>query len=65
LAEDANIKITDLSGNLVFEQTAFGGQAVWDCNNYLGQPAVAGVYLVFVVSKDGTQKLATKFVIIR
>jgi hypothetical protein len=65
LAEDANVKITDLSGNLVFEQTAFGGQAVWDCNNYLGQPAMAGVYLVFVVSKDGTQKLATKFVIVR
>jgi ligand-binding sensor domain-containing protein len=65
LAEDANVKITDLSGNLVFEQQAFGGQAVWNLQNYLGQPAAPGVYLVFVVNDDGTQKMVTKFVIVR
>ena len=65
LVEDANVKITDLSGNLVFEQKSFGGQAVWDGRNYLGQEAKAGVYLVFVVNEDGTQTLVTKFVLIR
>jgi ligand-binding sensor domain-containing protein len=65
LAEDANVKITDISGNLVFEQRAFGGQAVWNLNNYLGQKAAPGVYLVFVVSEDGTQKLVTKFAVVR
>jgi len=65
LVEDANVKITDLSGNLVFEQKSFGGQAVWDGRNYLGQEATAGVYLVFVVNEDGTQTLVTKFVLIR
>lgn len=65
LAEDANVKITDVSGNLVFEQRAFGGQAVWNLQNYLGQKASPGVYLVFVVSDDGTQKLVTKFAVVR
>jgi ligand-binding sensor domain-containing protein len=65
LAEDANVKITDISGNLVFEQRAFGGQAVWNLQNYLGQRATPGVYLVFVVSDDGTQKLITKFAVVR
>lgn len=65
LAEDSNVKITDLSGNLVFEQRAFGGQAVWNLQNYLGQPAAPGVYLVFVVNNDGTQNLVTKFVVVR
>ena len=65
LAEDANVKITDISGNLVFEQRAFGGQAVWNLHNYLGQKAAPGVYLVFVVNDDGTQKLVTKFTVVR
>jgi hypothetical protein len=65
LAEDVNVKITDVSGNLVFEQTSYGGQAVWNCHDYLGQPALSGVYLVFVVNSDGTQKLVTKFVLVR
>ena len=65
LAEDVNVKITDISGNLVFEQTSYGGQAVWDCNDYLGRPVSSGVYLVFVVNDDGSQKLVTKFVLIR
>jgi ligand-binding sensor domain-containing protein len=65
LAEDANVKITDISGNLVFEQRAFGGQAVWNLHNYLGQKAAPGVYLVFVVNDDGTQKLVTKFAVVR
>jgi ligand-binding sensor domain-containing protein len=65
LAEDVNVKITDVNGNLVFEQTSYGGQAVWNCHNYLGQPAASGVYLVFVVNSEGTQKMVTKFVIVR
>lgn len=65
LAEDSNVKITDVSGQLVFEQTAFGGQAVWDGVNYLGETVTAGVYLVFVVNDDATQKLVGKFLLVR
>jgi ligand-binding sensor domain-containing protein len=47
LARDANVKITDVAGNLVFEGKALGGQAVWDGRDYLGRRAASGVYLIF------------------
>jgi len=47
LAENANVKITDLSGVLMFETTALGGQAIWDGRDYNGRKASTGVYLVF------------------
>jgi hypothetical protein len=47
LARDANVKITDVSGKLVFETTALGGQAIWDGRDYNGRRVNTGVYLVF------------------
>ncbi|GJM31519.1 MAG: ABC transporter substrate-binding protein [Saprospiraceae bacterium] len=47
LARDANVKITDISGKLVYETQALGGQAIWDGRDYNGQRAYSGVYLVF------------------
>jgi len=47
LAENANVKITDLNGQLVFETQALGGQAIWDGRDYTGRRANSGVYLVF------------------
>jgi len=47
LARDANVKITDVTGRLVYETQALGGQAVWDGRDYNGQRAQSGVYLVF------------------
>lgn len=52
LAADANVKITDISGNLVFEGKALGGQAVWNGRDYLGRRAASGVYLVFATSSQ-------------
>ncbi len=50
LARDANVKITDATGQLVFETTALGGQAIWDGKDYNGRKASSGVYLVFSTS---------------
>ncbi|TXF88685.1 hypothetical protein FUA23_13545 [Neolewinella aurantiaca] len=50
LARDARIKITDLSGKLVDEGTATGGQYVWSGNDYNGRRVTTGVYLVFASS---------------
>jgi hypothetical protein len=50
LARDANVKITDIHGRLVFETTALGGQAIWDGFDYNGRRADSGVYLVFSTS---------------
>jgi len=50
LARDAIVKITDLSGRLVFETEALGGQAVWDGRDYNGRRVATGVYLIFSTS---------------
>ena len=47
LVRDANVKITDVNGRLVYETTAEGGQAIWFGKDYLGNNVVSGVYLVF------------------
>lgn len=57
LARDANVKITDVSGQLVFETTALGGQAIWNGQNFSGQKVSSGVYLVF--STSSTRGLST------
>lgn len=51
LASDANVKITDVSGQLIFETTALGGQAIWDGRDFSGRRASTGVYLVFSTSE--------------
>lgn len=52
LAENANVKITDVNGQLIYETEALGGQAIWDGNDYNGRRASSGVYLVFSTSND-------------
>ncbi|MDD4108823.1 MAG: two-component regulator propeller domain-containing protein, partial [Prolixibacteraceae bacterium] len=53
LMEKTDIKITDITGNLVFKTTSLGGQAVWDGKNLNGRRVRTGVYLIFCTSHDG------------
>jgi hypothetical protein len=64
LSEDANVKITDVSGNLVYETHALGGQAIWNGYNFKGKKAHTGVYLVFASNEDGSVNLVTKILFI-
>jgi len=64
LYQDANIKITDISGNVVYETRALGGQAIWNGYNFDGEKAHTGVYLVFASSEDGSISLVTKILFI-
>lgn len=67
LARDANIKITDIAGNLVYEGQALGGQAVWNGRDYLGRRVTSGVYLVFATSVanfENPDAIITKVVIL-
>ena len=41
------MKITDVTGKLVFETESLGGQAVWYGDDYNGRRVSSGVYLVF------------------
>lgn len=63
VADGADVRFTDISGQLVYRTTAFGGQAVWNGKDYTGHKVQSGVYLVFVVSKDGSQKTTGKVII--
>jgi streptogramin lyase len=64
LVNDANVKITDISGALIYETTALGGQAIWNGRDYNGRKAATGVYLVFSSNRDGLETLVTKLVFV-
>ncbi len=67
LARDANVKITDISGQLVYEGKALGGQAVWNGRDYLGRRVASGVYLVYATSSetfDSPDAIITKVVVL-
>lgn len=65
-ARDSNIKITDISGRLVYETTALGGQAIWDGRDYKGRKANSGVYLVYATrtsNRDVPTAVVTKILV--
>lgn len=64
LLKDSQIRITDVSGNLVYETISTGGEATWDLATYNGRRVATGVYLVFCSSKDGSQTFVTKMLVI-
>lgn len=65
LVSDVNVKITDISGNIVYETTAEGGQATWDGKNFNGRRVSTGVYLVFCSNEDGSKTYITKLLFIK
>jgi hypothetical protein len=65
LLRDSQIRITDISGNLVYEMVSDGGEATWDLKTYNGRRVATGVYLVFCASKDGSQTYVTKMLVIK
>jgi ligand-binding sensor domain-containing protein len=64
LVKDSNVKITDISGNLIWETQAEGGQVVWNGNNFSGRRASTGVYLVFITNTDGSQTQVAKILFV-
>lgn len=64
LVTDADVKISDAAGNVVYATTAKGGQATWDGNKVNGGRAKSGVYLVFASNEDGKQTFVTKILFI-
>jgi ligand-binding sensor domain-containing protein len=64
LVGQSSVKITDLSGNLVWESLSEGGRIVWDGKDIDGRRIRTGVYMVFVSNPDGSKKSVTKFLVI-
>jgi len=64
IAQNANVKITNISGKLVYQTTAFGGQALWNAKDFLGKKVHTGVYIVFCTDDDGQYKKVLKLLIV-
>ena len=65
LESNSYIKITDSYGNLVYQTKSEGGQAVWDGKNFNGQRVATGIYMVFAVTIDKSEKVVTKILVVR
>ena len=65
LSESATVKITDLSGRLIFETRSQGGTTSWNLSDYQGNRAQSGIYLVLVTDSTGQESLAGKLAIIK
>jgi len=63
LSDESIVKITDISGNLVFETTSFGGTATWDGLDFNGNRVSTGVYLFLCTSSDFETGIAKKVLI--
>lgn len=62
---NAFVKITDVSGNLIYETRSNGGQAVWNGKNRSGDRVATGVYLVYCNDAQGNLRGKTKFLYLR
>lgn len=66
LVQDADVRITDVDGRMVYATTALGGQAIWDGRRVdNGERAATGVYLVFSSDPFGVEKMVTRFLMVR
>ncbi|WP_288340598.1 T9SS type A sorting domain-containing protein [uncultured Roseivirga sp.] len=64
LVNNAQLKITDVSGKLVKEVRANGSTAIWNARDLNNARVKSGVYLVFSASQDGLETYVAKIVII-
>lgn len=60
LGYQSDVKITDISGNVVYKTTSNGGTAIWDGKTLTGERVQSGVYLVWAASVDGKGKEVAK-----
>ena len=65
LISKANIKITDIEGNLVYETTSEGGTVEWDTKAFGKYNVASGVYMIFIAAEDASETAVKKVMIIR
>ncbi len=64
LTANAEVKITDVAGRMIYATTALGGQAIWDGKGYNGSRAKTGVYLVYSSNEDGSETFVAKILMV-
>ncbi len=65
LMYESNVKITDMAGNLVFETTSNGGDAIWNGRDMSGEAVAPGIYLVMCSQSDGSVSEVTKILFLK
>ena len=61
---ESQVRITDISGNIVYETVSNGGTILWDGNRLNGDRVQTGVYLVWSALKEGKGKNVAKILIV-
>lgn len=64
LVQNADVKITDINGKVVYHVKANGAQAIWYGKNFEGERVSSGVYLVFSTDIEGLEKMVNKILFI-
>ncbi|RAK62249.1 two-component regulator propeller domain-containing protein [Hymenobacter edaphi] len=64
LANNAEVKITDITGTLVYQTRATGGTVVWNLADYNGRRVQSGVYLVLTADSDGKNGCISKVAVL-
>ncbi|SHL19900.1 type IX secretion system anionic LPS delivery protein PorZ [Hymenobacter psychrotolerans] len=64
LANNGIVKITDVTGKLVYQTTATGGTVVWNLADYNGRKVQSGVYLVLSTDAEGKNGCVSKIAVV-
>ncbi len=64
LPRDSDVKVTDVSGNVVYRTRSLGGKATWNGKDFSGLRVKTGVYLVFCSSPEGEQNQVAKILFV-
>lgn len=64
LTSNAEIKITDATGKLIYQTKANGGKATWNGLRLDGTKPNSGVLFVFAINTDGSETAMGKFIYI-
>ena len=65
LTNNANVKITDINGNLIYQGRAIGNQLIWNCRNSTGNRVATGLYLVIAATSDASESVVTKIAVVK
>ncbi|WP_405208694.1 two-component regulator propeller domain-containing protein [Aquimarina sp. LLG6339-5] len=65
LTSRSNVKITDIEGNLVYEEISEGGSIQWDTTAFGRHKVASGVYLILVTGEDQAETTVSKLLIVR
>ena len=61
---NSDVKITDISGNLVYQTTSNGGTATWNRKTLKGEPVTTGVYLIWTAPNEGKGRKVGKVLVV-